>query len=555
MRTLAFLAVTFLTVGCKSTPSCAEILAAGRPNGERVHTEPHSIAILEQGFDALLQRVILLRNARTSIDIQTFIWADDLSGRFFFDECVRAARRGVRVRILVDGMFCMLNGPAIAAGVASSPTLSFALYNPRVNTMDPGSRDTYPAIHWSPDRINHRMHTKVLIVDQRYLITGGRNVEDTYFDLNAGLNFQDRDIMVEGSVVTDSQTSSDRFFAHELVVDSSHLIATKKTNSDQRDYDALIAHPDLATLRKRIDERINGMGTWLSPPLTAAKLCYHVDPPGKESRQEDRVTMQAITYRICAAEEEILIQSPYFVTTSAGRDFFRKNEEKSEPLEIRVHTNSLAATDSWVTYSAFQREKRHLVYYDHLHLFEAMPRPRDIDSFWSMDPTAVALRARQGEGKAYICLHSKSMVLDRKVALIGSFNMDPRSANINTEVMLELDDPAIASRLARSILRDMSPQNAWVTAKRSSPLGRASINGLLARTSNTVSHYLMLDLWPITNTALFGLKDGEEPCSHSDPQFYERYEDLGSFPELGWNDKALSAEFFRMTGAVLVPTL
>jgi phosphatidylserine/phosphatidylglycerophosphate/cardiolipin synthase-like enzyme len=399
------------------------------------------------------------------------------------------------------------------------------------------------------------MHSKVMIADQRFAITGGRNIEDAYFDLHVGLNFQDRDILVEGSVSADIQHSYDRFWQDDRVVDSRHLKPLTRENGKGIDYDSAIHHPDLDTLRQRVDERLAGRGIWTCEPLSAYRLYYHADPPGKATKQDGLVTTGAISYLLCAAEQEILLQSPYFVTTSVAEAFFIQNEQRDTPVAIRVHTNSLAATDNWATYAAYQREKRHLVHYPNLELFEFMPRPRDLEALWSMDPTAVSLRARNGDGKAFLCLHAKSMVFDHRIAVIGSFNLDPRSANLNTEVMLEIDDPTIASRLADSIARDMAPHNSWVSAKRLSPLGEASINNLMARASSSLSRYLFVDIWPIANTSLYRMKDGREPCSHNHPEFFERYQAVGSFPESKWDGKVLSAELFRTTGAVFNPTL
>jgi phosphatidylserine/phosphatidylglycerophosphate/cardiolipin synthase-like enzyme len=512
------------------------------------------VILLEQGFDALAQRVALLRQARDSIDVQTFIWSDDVSGRYFFAECLAAARRGVRVRILADALFRDLDGALIAAATAQIG-LEFRLYNPTHGDLLPETRDTHQAIYLSIERIQQRMHTKVLIVDGRYAITGGRNIEDTYFDLNPGLNFLDRDILVEGSVTTDIQASFDEFWDHELSIPSGHLAPFTLPGSDPSRLETFFASEDLEKLRSGIDSRLETSDLWIDSPIEVRGVYYHADPPGKPGRDDGLVTTRAIHYQLCAAEQSIHLQSPYFVTTKDANSFFRGNERLEAPRQILVHTNSLAATDNWATYAVYQREKREFVHYPSLQLFEIKPRPDDLDSYWSMEPAAVELRNRDGESEAYLCLHAKSLVLDRRIAMIGSFNLDPRSANINTEVMLEIDDSAIAEQLAATIEEHMAPANSWVAAKRQTILGDAPLNDLLARMSSALSQFIFIDPWPIANTSLYELREGQQPCKPTDPEFFDRYRAVGSFPETNWDPKVLSAEIFRTAGPVFTPIL
>ena len=201
------------------------------------------LALLENGYDALLARVHLIRAARTSVVIQTFIWTKDECGALMMAELVDAAKRGVRVRILADQMVSEKN-PGVAAALAVAHTnLEIRHYRPPQAHLDPPWwRVAWDGI-WKFRDLNQRMHNKILVADGRALITGGRNVENTYFDHATGMNFRDRDVLAVGPAARAAAASFERYWAYRHAVPSREL----------RDVKAALARGDHPRYDRRSD--------------------------------------------------------------------------------------------------------------------------------------------------------------------------------------------------------------------------------------------------------------------------------------------------------------
>ena len=202
-------------------------------------------------------------------------------------------------------------------------------------------------------------------------------------------------------------------------------------------------------------------------------------------------------------------------------------------MDIRISTNSLAATDSWYVYALSYKQKK--TYLNNLKfiIYEIKPKPKDMNIFM---PTYKQLRDRpfalsemEQTGEPYICLHAKSMVIDDKVAFIGSYNLDPRSENLNTEVGAVIQDGKFAKRLKDSIKKDMEPQNLWVIGKKKIPLRLTTPNTVLLEFSSLIP---LLDPWPFQNIASFKLIEGKQFVELDHKDFYDNYRDVGSFPQV-----------------------
>jgi len=532
--------------------------------------EKNHVELLEIGDEALLARIHLIRSACASIEIQTMIWANDETGRLIMFELIQAARRGVKVRLLIDHVASEQHIEIANFLGYVNPNFEIRLYNPVTGLFgqlkaEPTFFDKLYAAVFKFDRTNRRMHNKTFIIDGLIGITGGRNYQNAYYDRATRMNYKDRDILAIGPVVRQMHRSFDRYWKFKRSVELTDLVDVQ-------------AHHEKGIFRNwhsRESFELNGIFGGIDrdanrPELIAAKFVaplrgveaaeFIADDPQQNTwstfrdNGRSKVT-EELAALIARARESVYIQTPYLVLTSPAIKLFKRLRKNNPEIDLRISTNSLAATDSWYVYALSYKQKK--TYLDDLgfKIYEFKPLPGDMERFM---PNYVRLRERgaaahrerlaqaaiaapvtdeelspgasSGPPKApYFCLHAKSMVVDDRIAFVGSYNLDPRSENINTECGLVLKDAGLAEQLKRNIAVDMAAQNAWVIAKKDLPEGIDLANEALTELSALVP---LIDLWPFRNTASFELKDGRAPVETDHPEFYRNYRDVGSFPQV-----------------------
>jgi phosphatidylserine/phosphatidylglycerophosphate/cardiolipin synthase-like enzyme len=525
-----------------------------------VRRGPHGVRLLESGWEALGARVHLVRSARRTVELQTFIWGDDEAGRLMAYELIQAARRGVHVRLLVDQMFSSSDPDLVAFLATADPGLELRHYNPNLERISSSLLALLAETAVNFDQVNHRAHDKVMVVDGEVALIGGRNLENSYFDLAEGANYYDREILVRGGVVEDVVASFDRFWDFELSLPSAEL----------RDVGELIRSGEvprfqtidefaIADLYREVDalassDSIRALVTEGLDVVEAVAFCC--DQPGKPADRAGDVVPNLVTRTLGGlardAERSILIQSPYLVLSERSVGLFRELREEHPEISVRISTNSLAATDSWQTYAMSYRQKRTMLEDLGLRIHEFQPRPADLPQMlahrevlapWTgPDPT--------------LCLHSKSVVFDGEVAGVGSFNLDPRSGNLNTEVMLLVFDRDFAERLTESIETDAHPRNSWTVWKRNRPLGLRQVEDLADTLSSLVGSVTTLDLWPSRYATSFELREGHQAVPPGHHAFYDSYRDVGHFPGVGSTDeKWILTRLFKALGSSTTPIL
>ena len=550
IRYISLLVMLFLLGACASHP---------RPEpfgSEHIVEAPHQVKLLETGEDAFLTRLHLIRQAKKEILIQTFIWTNDKCGRLLFYELIQAAKRGVKVRIIADQMFSDQNLDVVAFAGSVHSNIVLKLYNPNAERLSASALENIAALVVDFKKVNSRMHNKVMVIDD-WAITGGRNNENCYYDRAKTLNFKDRDVLVRGPVLDQMRKSFESYWNFPLVVNCNELTDVAKVleNGRIQDFNTLKAM-QLDEFYLEIDTQIK-TSTVVSPLLTnlrtVNKVAFFADEPGKNKSLwyagSSRLNETLVTH-LQNVNKSVLIQSPYLVMSKRGVKLFKLLNEKY--IEVKISTNSLAATDSWPTYAAFFKQKRELINALNCKLYEFRPVPAEIEQLL---PRYQAL-SKMDEAKPYLCLHGKTMVLDRRTTFIGSYNFDPRSANLNTEVMLAVWDEPFADEVARSIEKDCKPGNSWIVAPRETVLGVEQVDQLLGFLSSVVEVVTTVDLWTYQNTSCFTLKKDGNACSLDDESFYDNYDDVGSFPELGVADeKVILLLLFKSVGMGLKPIL
>jgi putative cardiolipin synthase len=525
----------------------------------------NQLTLLSGGYDALLVRVHLIRQARTSIDIQTFIWTNDEVGRLMMCELIEAARRGVRVRIIADHMVSAQDPATMAFLATVHPNLEVKHYRPAMSRMKPSKLHMAWAALTSFHDTNQRMHNKLMVFDGAIMITGGRNIENTYFDHSTEMNFRDRDVLAVGPVARQAAASFAEYWNYRLAVASRDLV----------DVAAVVAGGKFPRYATRADYDFGGYFTALDREAGDAslvqarfagrlrpveKVTFIADAPGKATgvlSRSARITRE-LRHTLEQAKTSVVMQTPYLVLSPPARELIAQMQAKNPGLRIQISSNSFASTDNLLAYSANYRLRNNYVEDLNLQVHEFKPRPATMAELFPLHAQMAAraaerIKAGQQERPPFLCLHAKSLVVDDRLAFVGSYNLDPRSENLNTEVGLLVEDAAFARELRAEIVRDMRAENSWVIARRNIPLKLDALNGLI----EGVLSLSPIDVWPIQNTSSFELRPGATEVPPGDPAFHKNYREVGSFPgaEGTLSNKEILTRLYKAVGAPLTPVL
>ncbi|HUF62996.1 MAG TPA: phospholipase D family protein [Verrucomicrobiales bacterium] len=524
------------------------------------------VGILQEADEALLIRLHLFRHSRQRIYIQTFIWRFDRCGRLLMHELLEAARRGVDVRILVDQVG-LENDPAALAWLSQAhPNLQIRIYNPIANRLAQDHLSTFVAAGVKFRGVNQRMHNKLILCDGVIGVTGGRNFEDSYFNRSPKMNFRDRDILAAGPVVGDMEASFAAYWDYRESIPAADLADVAPWLGPSSDATALDAYGrglfdrphGFASVIAQADDRALIGRTFVQSLVAAPEAWFVADQPGKNnsphlwgSGHKSRIVADALV----SARRSIVCESPYLVLESREKRLFRELRRDNPDLDIIVTTNSLASTDNTLAYSASYRQRRLFVEELGFRIHEFRPRPDDLHTMLDRFPALEVEARRLGlPGRyPYVCLHGKSFVVDDGLSYIGSFNLDPRSVNLNTEAGLLVRDPRFAAQLQAQILYNVRPGNSWIVAQREFPGEIRRLNAFF----ESLSEISPLSIWPVRNTSNFELLPGREPAPPSHPDFYKNYRDVGLFPEITAEDtmKAILTSLLKTFAKPVNPLL
>jgi len=428
------------------------------------HPGKSGVLVLEQGEQSLLARAWLTEQATRSIDVQYFIWSTDNIGTLSSEALLRAAERGVRVRIIVDDLLIDAE-PETLLSLVDHPNVSIRIYNPR-HSVGVAWWERLWQLFSDFRASNQRMHDKSVIYDNQVAITGGRNMADEYYDYDHDYNFRDRDVLVTGPVVTPMAASFERFWNSDLALPLERLLEDELRDMDpaqpERYRAWLHAYArDEANFAPEVRAALADMGRQidrLSKELVWADIRFISDAPGKNSGEQGLAgggaTTSALTTLLTGARQRVAIQSPYLVMPEGGLALFRELVKRG--VEVRIVTNSLASTDNLQAFSGYHKQRQEIID-SGIQLHEFKP---DAAVARSLMQRSVPL-PRQAP---VFALHAKSLVVDGRLAYIGTFNFDPRSANLNTEVGVIIDDRRLAGQVEQAILQDMQPENSWQPA-------------------------------------------------------------------------------------------
>jgi len=422
--------------------------------------------LLVANVNALMSRLVLTDHAAHAIDLQYYIFKNDPTGRLLAQHLLAAADRGVRVRILLDDLGISEEDHLLDA-LDAHENIEVRLFNP-FSVRNRALWAKAGQFLLEGRRLNRRMHNKSFIVDNAIAIIGGRNIGDAYFDAGEETHFNDLDVIAIGPIVPQTSQMFDAYWNSDAAYPVKAFKGARATAADLAQLRAHLnddarrfAESDYA---QAIEEELpsgpsaDRRGRWFWGPATLV-----ADDPGKvDPERSARVPHMAPQVRalLDAATVQATIISPYFIPGRSGEAYL--DALAARGVNLRVLTNSLAATDEPEVHAGYVRYRRGLI--------EAGVEIYELRPLAGRDP-----------GRAYgtssgVSLHSKAMVVDHRYVFVGSMNFDPRSRLLNTEMGVIADSPELAAAVDRYFEQAAAPQNAFrVTLE---PPGRTGLRGL-----------------------------------------------------------------------------
>ncbi len=420
--------------------------------------------LLAEGKAALAARLALAQHATRTLDVQYYLFHNDTTGKLVASTLLAAAERGVRVRLLIDDIDTADKEVGLAT-LNAHPNIQIRLFNPfhtrSTNLFVRGWQALSDSV-----RLNRRMHNKVFIADNQLGITGGRNIGDEYFDAHDAFTFVDLDVLAAGAIVEKMSQSFDQYWNNDSAVPASALPVAKGEIRLQR------ATQLLQQLRAKLLSGELGSALTVADPLpkllsgktpwNIARADLIVDPPEKVLNP-DQLTSTLMVGQLAGLwvdpTRRALIVSPYFVPGPFGMAYFRYWRHKG--VKIDILTNAYAASDVPVVHAGYANYRIPLLEAG-INLYELKP---------VAEPTGGRLR-NLGSGASRASLHAKTFVLDDEHVFIGSFNFDPRSALLNTEMGLVIHSREIARQVTAIVEDAMRPERSYqpqLVVEKSSP--------------------------------------------------------------------------------------
>jgi putative cardiolipin synthase len=410
------------------------------------------------GMEAFLMRVALADSARRTLDLQYYIYREDDTGAYLTQALLKAADRGVQVRLLVDDLNLVRREDDVTA-LDAHPRIEVRIFNPFASHRE-GRWGRLLSFLADPARLNRRMHNKSFIADNLCSIVGGRNIGDEYFDASRDFGFGDLDVLAVGPVTREISKSFDQYwnsaFAYPLSALGKRTMARLWMERVRRrlgrhfvrmrksDYASRVLKTDLAA---QLTER-HLLLEWARSRVFADPPGKIVEPPGAGST----VPYDQLLLLAEQARTEVILVSPYFVPGAPGMEALRRLRERK--VRVRILTNSLASTDVAAVHAGYGRYRAAMLEMG-IELHELKP----------IVPTGRKLRRRIMFGSARASLHAKTFVFDRARVVVGSMNLDPRSVYLNTEMGLLIESPKLAGDIAESFDELVEPDYSYTVQR------------------------------------------------------------------------------------------
>lgn len=424
-----------------------------------VHGEDSGFLLLDRGRDALSWRAIFADAAERSIDAQYFLWKNDAVGKIMMQRLMDAAERGVRVRVLVDDSMTE-SDPQYLARFGAYPNVEVRIYKPF------GPKHKSYVLRWVDfvadlKRLNRRMHNKLFLVDGSAAIVGGRNIGNEYFEYPGPYVFRSRDLLALGPVARSAAREFDLYWNSAWAVPIDMAVApiptAKEAKELKKSLDTFAADPSHYPAGFYGDPKdINAEMTRLGSELLWGKatLLFDAvpDPDGKpQPRAVHNRTGVVLGKTMEKTTDEVLIESAYLILEKQSFAALEALGEKG--VKIKLVTNSMASNNHLTAFEGYRKQRKKMLAIPGAELFEVRPDFKSEQGLFTEEELE--------KNKTLFGLHAKTTVFDRRIVFVGSFNVDPRSVNLNTEMGLLIESETLGNAVAESIEDDIAAGNSW----------------------------------------------------------------------------------------------
>jgi len=418
----------------------------GRGVAAQVAAHPGESGIhpLANAHDAFAARMLLARAAARTLDVQYYIWRGDLTGTLLLEALHAAAERGVRVRLLLDDNGTDGLDPVLAA-LDTHPNIEVRLFNPF-----PLRKPKMLGYLTDFSRLNRRMHNKSFTADNQATIIGGRNIGDEYFGATNDVLFADLDVLAIGSAVDEVSGEFDRYWASASAYPARQLLPPVNAAQleDLAAQASLLEHDPAAAAYMRALREVPFIQALVQGelPLEWAPTRMVSDDPAKvlDKAAPETLLPHQLKDIIGQPQQHLELVSPYFVPTAAGVEAFGALARQG--VRVRILTNALEATDVAVVHAGYAKRRKDLLRAG-VELYE-MRRAAGTGGGRGASATDGRQPGKSSAGSSGSSLHAKTFAVDNERVFVGSFNFDPRSARLNTELGFVIDSPVLAGRLA-----------------------------------------------------------------------------------------------------------
>lgn len=431
-------------------------------SGAQEHPGTSGFSMLNTGIDGLLARIEVIDGAQRTLDLQYYIFRADVSGTLVSDALLRAAQRGVRVRILVDDGETVRSDENVLS-LTADPRIEVRIFNPFTYR---GHNFVVRGIEFlaRKKRLDFRMHNKLLVADNAVALIGGRNIGDQYFQIDPASQFGDDDVVVIGPEVHDLSNVFDKFWNSPISVPAAAIDRRHTTPKALAAFRATmdaplrIEQPMQEQFRKALaaGAPFAALSAGHGWSWSAAHLAY--DSPDKRNVEEGnspgRLIYKGVADRTKLVKHELLMVTPYFVPSGGEEELLRDARQRG--VIVRSLTNSLAAAPVLAAQAGY-------IHY----------RPSLLQEGVQLYEIRASLGSARGSGQTQqisrygqYALHAKLFVFDRESMFIGSMNFDQRSRYLNTEIGLIIDSPELSALTARRFDALVQPENAYAVSLR-----------------------------------------------------------------------------------------
>jgi len=447
--------------GCASLPEdLQQIPSEGYPHPEQTMLgalldegapEDKSLSgveLLADPSEAFRTRFAIAGFAEKTLDMQYYLWKGDLAGQLLLWRALEAADRGVRVRFLIDDIYHSGRDDTYAL-LDTHPNFELRVFNPMAN------RGATKNLNYLKNKkfLNHRMHNKIFMADNAVAVLGGRNIGNDYFGIDTKANFFDLDVLTVGQGAIEAGAAFDEYWNSQYAVPISVLhnniyTAEDLENGRKKLHGSLInldAVPYAVAMEAT--ETLENLKQWREKLIwTEARVV--VDPLERFEGQGTSAIADFAAEHIANIDHEFVAESAYLIPTKGGIEYMASMVDKG--VRVRLLTNSLMSNNHLTAHSGYMKYRKDMLKAGvELHELRADAALRE------------HFKANEDDVEVPAGIHTKSFVIDGEQALIGSFNFDPRSRDLNSEIGLVVTDVEFTSQVLEVMNRDFHPENSY----------------------------------------------------------------------------------------------